>query len=217
MKTGILSLGTRSDAGDWEKGCKGLGFDAPLPIKDAQPDMESLKAFFARPAEWLYIGGHFLSPELYNEAHDVSVQFYADRIDLRARGERATLRKGTEDFKLAGVSLIVWAGCSTLGSREFVAAMNSLFGSHLMIGFRRMTGIPMCSAMFTGGGFIKRPFFSRVGADPRDAGACRKAWLEAALEGYGGGENEDRFAAIDPDGTSWTIAGNSITSGARFY
>lgn len=218
MKTGILSLGTRSDARTWEQQCQALGFDAPLPIKTSAPSLEQIKDFFRRPADWLYFGGHFIRPELYNEAHDVSVHFYADRVEIDAKGEKQVLRKGTEDFRLdSSLSLIIWAGCSTLSSRAYVGEMSRLFGPHVMIGFRRLTGIAMCNAMFSGGGFIRRPFFVRVAENQTDPATCRDAWMGAALEGYGGGENEDRFAAVDPDGTLWTLENKKIKKGAKLF
>ncbi|MBI5895364.1 MAG: hypothetical protein HZB24_04915 [Desulfobacterales bacterium] len=177
MKTGILSLGTRSDARTWEQQCQALGFDAPLPIKTSAPSLEQIKDFFRRPADWLYFGGHFIRPELYNEAHDVSVHFYADRVEIDAKGEKQVLRKGTEDFRL-----------------------DSSF-----------------NAMFSGGGFIRRPFFVRVAENQTDPATCRDAWMGAALEGYGGGENEDRFAAVDPDGTLWTLENKKIKKGAKLF
>lgn len=218
MKSGILSLGTRSDARTWEQQCLAQGIETPLPVKTSSPTLAQIKDFFRRPADWLYFGGHFIRPELYNEAHNVGIKFYADRVEVEVRGEQAVLRKGSDDFRLdQGLSLILWAGCSTLSSRAFIAELNQLFGAHLMLGFRRMTGIAMCNAMFTGGGFIRRPFFDRVAADKTSATTARDAWMGAALEGYGGSENEDRFAAVDPDGTLWTLQSKAIKKGAKMF
>jgi hypothetical protein len=86
-----------------------------------------------------------------------------------------------------------------------------------MLGFRRMTGIDMCNAMFTGGGFIRRPFFTRVAADPSSDVTCRNAWMEAAREGYGGAENESRFAAVDPDGTGWILEDKTIKKNGKMF
>jgi hypothetical protein len=221
MKTGIFCLGTRRDARTWEKQCKEvLGFDAPLPIEEASPSLDRLQAFFTRPAEWIYFGGHFLGNELYNEAHDVSARFFADRIDLEVKGVKASVAKASDGFKLAGnVRLIFWGGCSTLGDRELVGHLNQLFGPHVMLGFRRMTGPEMVDAMFIGGKdkFIKKPFFARVSADATNPITCRDAWLNAAVEGYGGAENEDRFAAVDPDGTEWTITDKVVKRGRKLF
>lgn len=153
MKTGILCLGTRSDARTWEQQCLALGLEAPLPVKTSAPTLEQIKEFFRRPADWFYFGGHFRRPELYNEAHNVGVHFHADRVEVNVRGETAVLRKGTEDFRLdQGTALVLWAGCSTLASRELVTQLQQLFGSHLMLGFRRMTGIAMPAVQVAGAG-----------------------------------------------------------------
>jgi hypothetical protein len=219
MKTGILALGLRRDAGTWEEQCRQtLGFEAPLPVRHPSPTLQQLRDFFRRPAEWLYFGGHFVRPELYNEASTVGVSFHADRVELRAGNEKGTLRKGTDEFTLdRSVRLILWGGCSTLSRKEYVAELNALFGPHLMLGFRRTTGIPMCEAMFTGGGFIKEPFFKRAASAPADDAACRDAWMGAALEGYGGSENEDRFAAVDPDGTGWILEKKGIKRSGKMF
>ena len=81
-KTGILSLGTRADATTWEKGCKALGFDAPLPIKKPSPTMDDLKRFFGSSFEWVFFAGHFSGGRLYNESGQVGVRFGADAVTL---------------------------------------------------------------------------------------------------------------------------------------
>ncbi len=218
MKTGILSLGTRRDAHTWENQCKQvLGFDVPLPIQKPKSTSDEVRAFFARPVDWIYFGGHFVFNELYNDAHDVSATFHADRVELSVGGLNSSVVKGKDDFKLDnGTTLILWGGCSTLGIDTTVAELSKLFGPHLMIGFQRTTGPSMVDAMLTGGGFIKKPFFTRV-SDAKDPAVCRDAWLQAALEGYGGAELEDHFAAVDPDGTRWTIEDKKIKRGKKVF
>lgn len=214
--SGVLCLGTRPDAGVWEKECKALGFDVPLPIKQGNPGMAQLKAFFRRRYDWVFFAGHFAGSRLYNDRGDVSLTFSAESITLSAGGETAVLRKGTEDLQLSAPALVLWGGCSTLGNADTVTALHGLFGDHTMVGFQAMTGWRMVKAMLDGGGFINRPFFRRV-TQNSSGSDCRDAWLATANAGYGGGGNEHRFAAVDPDGQRWIVRDRAIVRDRKLY
>lgn len=216
-KNGILCLGTRPDATTWEKGCRNLGFDTPLPIKKPSPTMDELKAFFARSYDWVFFGGHFSGGKLFNESDSVGVRFNETEVVLEVGGDTATLRRGTSDLGLTAPSLVLWGGCSTLGSKETVKALHSLFGNHTMIGFKAMTGWKMVDAML-GQGFMKdkRHFFTRVSADS-SAEELRTAWMETARLGYAGGDLEDRFAAVDPDGQRWVLRDTKIVRDVKLF
>ena len=216
-KNGILSLGTRSDATTWEKGCKALGFDTPLPIKRPAPTMDDLKAFFGRSYDWVYFGGHFASNRLYNHAADVGVRFAADRVTLEVGSDRVELKRGSRELGLSAPRLILWGGCSTLGDDSVVTDLHRLFGDHTMIGFRALTGRRMVDAML-GAGFMaaKRHFFTRVTA-ASSAVELRTAWMETARIGYAGGSLEDRFAAVDPHGQRWVLRDKKVVKDSKVY
>lgn len=216
-KNGILSLGTRSDATTWEKGCKALGFDAPLPIKRSAPSMDDLKALFGRSYDWVYFGGHFAGNRLYNDKGDVGVRFAADRVTLEVGSDRVELTRGSSALALSAPRLILWAGCSTLGNNAVVADLHRLFGDHTMVGFRAMTGRRMVDAML-GAGFMadKRHFFTRVTA-ASSAVELRTAWMETARIGYAGGSLEDRFAAVDPNGQRWVLRDKKVVRDSKVY
>jgi hypothetical protein len=216
-KNGILCLGTRPDATTWEKGCRALGFDTPLPIKKPSPTMDELKAFFGRSYDWVFLAGHFSGGRLYNESGTVGVRFSAEAVVLEVGSDTVELRRGTSALGLSAPALVLWGGCSTLGSTATVSALHTLFGSHTMIGFQAMTGWRMVDAML-GQGFMKdkRHFFTRVTADST-AEELRTAWMETARLGYAGGDLEDRFAAVDPNGQRWVLRDKKVVRDAKLF
>ena len=215
-KTGILSLGTRKDATTWENGCKGLGFDAPLPIKKPSPSMDELKAFFSSDSDWLFIAGHFGGDMLFNEKDSVSATFSADSVELKVGGEKATVKKGTAEFQLdKNCKVVLWGGCSVCSATDLIRDLQKLFGAHVLLGFKGSTGWKMVDAML-GGGFIKTGhFFERVKGHDDEPAKIRDAWMQTALKGYGGDDFEDRFRAIDPDGQEWEISKKKIKRGRK--
>ncbi len=215
-KTGILSLGTRADATTWEKGCSALGFDAPLPIKKASPTMDELKRFFASSADWVFFAGHFSGGRLYNESGHVGVRFAAEAVTLEVGKDTATLKRGTTDLQL-GPRLVVWGGCSTLGSNSLVRDLHTLFGTHTMLGFRGLTGWRIVNALL-GQEFLKdkRHFFTRV-SSASDSGELTSAWMDTAKLGYAGGDLENRFAAVDDTGQRWVLRDRSVVKDSKVY
>jgi len=201
-KTGILCLGTRGDATTWEKGCKALGFDAPSPIKKSSPTMDELKAFFASSFDWVFFGGHFASRRLYNASGSVGVRFAATGVTLEVGSETATVAK--KDLRLQP-RLILWGGCSTLGNNDLVRDLHTLFGDHTMIGFKGLTGWRVVDAAL-GAGFMKgnKHFFTRVEAGSSSADLTM-AWMQTGALGWGGGDLENRFAAVETDGQRWIL------------
>lgn len=213
-KTGILCLGTRPDASTWEKGCKALGFDAPLPIKKSSPTMDELKGFWAGSFDWLFLAGHFAGRRLYNESGAVGVRFAADSVTLEVDNETTTVAK--KDFRMRP-RLILWGGCSTLGSNDLVRDLNSLFGSHTMIGFRGLTGWRVVDAAL-GAGFMagKRHFYTRVAGDSTSA-VLADAWMQTGALGWGGGDLENRFAAVDTSGQRWVLRDKKVVADADLF
>ncbi len=215
-KAGILCLGTRPDASTFEKGCAGLGFDVPLPIKKPAPTMDELKRFFAASYDWVFFAGHFGSGRLCNEQDTVGIRFAAETITLEAGGATATLRRGTAELQVAP-RLVVWGGCSTLGSRGTVGALHSLFGTHTMLGFKGLTGWRVVNALL-GEEFMKgKPsFFTKASATSSSA-ELTSAWMDTAKAGYGGGDLEDRFAAVDDTGQRWVLRDKKVARDAKLY
>ena len=215
-KTGILSLGTRADATTWEKGCSALGFDVPLPIKRPSPTMEELKRFFAGSFDWIFLAGHFSGDRLYNESAQVGVRFNADAVTLEHGKDSVILRRASSDLRLQP-QLIVWGGCSTLGSSSLVRDLQGLFGSHTALGFRGITGWRIVNALL-GGEFMKdkKHFFTRVVAASSSA-ELTAAWMETARLGYAGGDLEDRFAAVDTSGQRWVLRDKKVVRDSKLF
>lgn len=216
MNVGILSLGSRGDASTFQAGAVALGFTAVAPIKKSSPTLDELKDFFARDHQWVYFGGHFGGRELSNDDGRVGIEFHDDRVELSSGGDRATLRRGTSGFGVAP-RLVLWGGCSTLGNNSLVPDLNALFGSHTMIGFRDVTGWKMVDAAL-GQGFLKekRHFFARVAADSSST-VLTDAWMQTARLGWGGGENEHRFAAVDETGQRWVLRDRKVVKDKKLF
>lgn len=213
----VLSLGTRKDATTWEKGCRSLGFGVPGPIKKGSPSLDELRAFFRAKPSWLYLGGHFSSSELYNEDRSVGVEFRETSVRLVAGAQSVELKKGTADFCLdANCDVVLWGGCSVCSSESTIRTMRLLFGQHLLLGFAGLTGWRMVDAML-GGGFIKADasFFGRLRERDISADVVRDAWMTTARFGYGGGGNESKFRAIDPNGQEWRLQDGKIVRGRK--
>ena len=216
LKTGILSLGTRADATTWEKGCKGLGFDVPLPIKTPSPTMDVLKGFFTSSFEWVFFAGHFSGGRLYNESGHVGVRFGAEAVTLEVGEASATLARGTADLRLQP-RLVLWGGCSTLGDSALVRELHTLFGAHTMLGFKGLTGWRIVNAML-GQEFMKdkEHFFTRVTGTSTSA-ELTAAWMNTARLGYAGGDLENRFAAVDDTGQRWVLREKKVVKDTKLF
>jgi hypothetical protein len=215
-RTGILCLGTRPDATTWEKGCRALGFDAPLPIKKPSPTMDELIRFFGSSLDWVFFGGHFSGGRLYNESGAVGVRFAGDAVTLEVGNESTTLQRGSAELGLRP-RLVLWGGCSTLGANALVRDLNALFGTHTMVGFRGLTGWKVVDAML-GGGFMagKQHFFARVEAGSSSA-ELTAAWMQTAKLGWAGGTLEDRFAAVDTGGQRWVLRDKQVVKDSKLF
>jgi len=215
--TGILSLGTRRDASTWEEGCGALGIKARLPIKSANPSVADLKTFFAGKGGWFFFGGHFGGRTLSNERGDVEVRFDAKEVRITAAGTKLVLSKATHEFSLhEECAVVLWGGCSVCGDPDTVETLRTLFGPHLLLGFAGLTGWRVVDAML-GGGFMKKGhFFDRLEPGRLDAVTVRDAWMGAALQGYGGGDIEGRFRAVDPEGQEWKLVKKKINRGRKY-
>lgn len=214
--TGILSLGTRADATTWEKGCKGLGFDVPLPIKKPAPSMEEMRRFFGSSFDWVFMAGHFGGARLSNESGQVGVRFGAEAVTIESGEDTATLERGTADLRIQP-RLIVWGGCSTLGDSALVRELHTLFGAHTMLGFRGVTGWKVVDAML-GAGFMagKEHFFTRVTAGSSSS-ELAAAWMATAQIGWGGDTLENRFAAVEENGQRWVLRDKKVVADAKLF
>lgn len=212
----ILSLGTRKDATTWEKGCAALGIKARLPIKKPLPTLDEVKDFFVTPAHWVYFGGHFGGLSLFNDNGTATIDFQDGGVHVTIQSAEATPNKADRTFRLhEEIEVVLWGGCSVCGPRDTVRTLRTLFGNHVLLGFVGSTGWAIVDAML-GGGFMKTGhFFDRLSADKMDATAVRNAWMGAALQGYGGGDLETRFRAVDPDGQEWQIVDKKIQAGRK--
>lgn len=215
--TAILSLGTRKDATTWEKGCKGLGFDVAAVIKKPYPTIDELKTLVKTKPHWLFLAGHFGSLQLLNENEDVFVKFASDQVELHVKSDDVTIKQSGSDFGLnANCELVVWGGCDVCTNRNTVEILRKLFGEHVLLGFRGLTGWRMVDAIL-GGDFIKSDhFFDRIKGHEDDPVAIRDAWMKTAQQGYGGGKLEDRFRAVDRNGQEWVLRKKKIVKGRKF-
>lgn len=213
----ILSLGTRKDATTWEKGCRGLGFDLGRVIKKGHPTLDELRAFFAQPADWIFLADHFGGLTLLNEPEDVTVRFRRASVTVRVAKSTEVLTIKDKGFRLQeSCELVLWGGCSVCSGRETVETLRALFGPHVLLGFAGLTGWRVVDAML-GGGFIKKGhFFERVAGHVDDPKAVCDAWMRTAKAGYGGGDMEDRFRCVDPDGQEFELRKGQISRGRKF-
>lgn len=216
-KTSILALGTRKDAGTWEKQCRALGFDIGRVIRKSGPTEAELREFFEVPAEWLYFGGHFGSLQLLNDAEDVWVRFGRDAVTARTGRQSVDLAKKDKTFRLhERCEVVLWGGCSVCEDRATIETLRALFGPHVLLGFAGLTGWKMVDAML-GAGFIKTGhFFDNVADAVDDGDAIVQAWMRAARKGYGSGDMEGRFRCIDRGGREWKLVKGRITKGRKF-
>jgi hypothetical protein len=211
LKVGTLALGTRRDPGTWENGCIGTGGDIVKSIRKPKPDIGELKSFFSLSLDWIYFGGHF-TDHLYNDDQDL--HFYFDENQVVAiNGENeiiATFKQG-QDFKLRETALVVlWGGCSVMGSIERIKTMRKLFGPHTMLGFNGSTGPSIVQAMLGEGFMRQKHFFKQLARNTEDPNAAAQAWMKAAQAGYSGGSMEGLFRAVDFDGQGWKLQGGRI-------
>ena len=212
-----LSLGSRPDAATWELGCSTVGIDLLTSLRKASPTMDELKAFFAEQPSWLYMGGHFGSLQLFNQAaHEgragaVSIKFNTDHVVVDIDGTTAKLSQSDGTFMVhSTVLVILWGGCSVCDTTHTMKVLRTLFGNHVLLGFAGSTGWAMVDAML-GNGFIKKNhFFDNVKGKTDDLDAITNAWMKAAKAGYGSGAMADRFRAIDYGGQGWKLSDGKI-------
>jgi hypothetical protein len=204
-------LGSRRDANDWESGCQGLGLRRMQSVRTGLVSMSTAKNFFVHSPEWLYLAGHYAG-SLYSENGETDISFSNNGVTIQAGNQTATLTKG-RDFQLhRNIKVVIWGGCSLLGSPDEVQTMKTLFGDkHVMLGFGGITGWRIVQALF-GGGFIPKSgsFFGRLSRNPSPEDIVQ-AWMGAASQGYGGNAQIDHlFRAVDHNGQAWKLAGKQI-------
>jgi len=219
-----LCLGTRRDAATWEKGCAGLGMSKVWSIRNPKPTLTDLKNFFARPASWVYFGGHFIMGDdtgqkrkLYNDAIDVTIAFDGDRISVKAGGESAELKPNGGGFALQSKTwLVLWGGCSVCNSVSVMHHMRMLFGRHVLLGFNGTTDPSLVDNML-GGGALQESFFRRLEGLDDFVGieAAPQAWMAAGAAAVVGTTDESKTRAVDLGGQEWALQGGKIVRGRK--
>jgi hypothetical protein len=224
-KVATLCLGTRKDAETWDAGCRRLGYRVVVSVRSPNPSDDELREFFKCDAEWLFFGGHFNAQTLYNHARQekrpggLAIQFAGDDVRVfRDEVFQYRLIK-TGGFRLhESAWLVLWGGCSTLGSVGTVQTLRKTFNHPAMLGFDGKTGWEIVNNLLGAGTIQPGHFFHQLAPHanesfPNGGLWARRAWMEAARIGYGGQALEGRFRAVDFDGQSWKLAGGKIVPG----
>lgn len=219
---GVLSLGTRADAGSWRRGCEALGMRAVAPVRKARPKLAELKAFFLTEPLWIYFGGHFYGSNLTNdcELNDeedcaVKVAFNDEGAKLRALKRYATLTRDARTFRVhERCRVMLWGGCNVCTDEDTLRMLMNLFNRPLLLGFAGTTTAGIVNAVLAPGREPAQRFFGRI-ADMNDLVQVRDAWLAAALHVYGQKPIAARFRAIDPDGQEWRLSKGAIITGRK--
>ena len=212
LKTSTLALGSRQDAATWDKGCQSVGVGVLSSIRKATPTIDELKAFFAGAPSWLFLGGHFSSLSLFNDAAHhgkagaVSIDFANDRLTIDVDGTTASLSQADGTFMMDMTAVVIlWGGCSVCDSHRTIRTLRNLFGKHVLLGFSGVTGWAIVDAVL-GNGFIKEGhFFDNVKGKTEDLDAVTNSWMKAAQKGYGSGSVGSGFRAVDYDGQGWKL------------
>ena len=212
-----LSLGTRSDALTWERGCSRVGLDLLTSLRKPSPTLVELKAFFKGQPSWLYMGGHFGGLKLFNHAYRegkpnaVSIKFHIDHLIVDIDGTTEKLSQSDGSFMVhKSVLVILWGGCSVCDTVRTMKVLRGLFGPHVLLGFAGETGSAMVDAML-GNGFIKKNhFFNNVQGKTDDLDAISQAWMKAANAGYATHAYADKFRAVDFGGQGWKLSDGKI-------
>ena len=215
--TSVLSLGTRKDAGYWSDTCASeLGYTSTHKITKAVPNLKEVKDVFAATDDWLFLGGHFThASHLYNEAGTVTIRFKADSVEVdHPDGSGIALKKGAGFKQNTRIKVLFWGGCDVHSDAATVTTLRTLFDSPLMMGWRGTTGWEVLYSVRGGFGnaapHSAKDFFSRVAANPSNAEAVRKAWMETAADTTWGAATppfESRFSVIMPDGQEHRLPG----------
>ena len=200
------------------------GLDLLTSIRKPLPDMAELKTFFAQTPDRLYLGGHFGSLSLMNDAFldekkgAVDIEFAKDHVKVKIDGATEKLSRADDTFQLhTNVVVILWGGCSVCDTTHTMRTLRNLFDKHCLPTrlCRRDRRIAMVDAML-GNGFIKKNhFFDNVKGKTADLDAVARGWMTAAQAGYGGGWGEERFRAIDFDGQGVKLEGGKIKEVGR--
>jgi hypothetical protein len=220
MSFSSLDISAPKDGMSWIRGCKQrLGMREKSSIISETPSVGELAEFFGKTPDWIYLSGHFGNKKLSNNlgvAPVVDIVFSYDSVEVIVGSEHRKLVKHW-DFQLhQECTLVVWAGCSALKHDTYIKSFRQLFDNPVLLGYAAQTGWRISDAML-GGGFITNDFFARVKNKmaQNDRHAERKAWMETAAWGYGGGECEGMFRAVDQDGQEWRLDGKRVVPGPK--
>lgn len=235
LKYSVLALGTRADAGEWERGCsKVLGQDKAVVLRKAKPTLDELATVFNTEAHWVYFGGHSTPGEkaswMFNDAfkHDapstspegsVLLQMFPTNLQvIRYQPDKGKVIPVGREFKKGGtgfalrknLKVTLWAGCSLLQDEKAVSNLRSLFGAHLMLGFFKPTIAEVTYKVLQRDPLVadeRTYFFERAQPDPADPEFVMDAWFQGALNAHGDPKkvNDYGFAAVDVKGRRWAM------------
>lgn len=219
-KFSTLVLGTRNDADRWRKGMKDkFNCTESVFVKNPLPTVADVSAFFSQSDDWIYLGGHFAPPVMYNEQQTLLLTFKDDRVivERTETGTKTTreLRKNVEFKQHANLKAVFWGGCS-VAEPATIATLRKLFGAVTIVGWRGKTGWELSDMTMGGWGNPPYPpnpptwrtpnFWDALGAHTEDPVRLRNAWLSTARAINWGppksGEPSylSRFCVVDPDG-----------------
>ena len=211
-----LELGDTADALAWEKGCESLGRMPAVSILTQWPTLAQLKAFFTTEPEWVYFSGHISGTRLYGHLdNSAELMFREDGVAI-ASGSGISVKydpnaiillKEKSEFTMQkSCSLIIFAGCSAVGSLWTMTVIRKLFFNPTILGYAEQTDLATNIAMM---GIGPDRFFAnyRGGLD------LVNAWLQSGLSVDA--SKQSKFSAFDTDGQEWKLVDSKVVKGRR--
>jgi len=210
-----LELGDTTDALAWQKGCESLGRMSAISLLTQWPTHAQLKEFFTTEPEWVYFSGHISGTRLYGHLdNSAELMFREDGIALPSGAISVKydptpillLKKRSEFTMQKSCSLIIFAGCSALGSLWTMQVIRKLFFNPTILGYAEGTDLATNVAMMGVGPDL---FFAnyRGGLD------LVNAWLQSGLSVEP--SRQSKFSAFDTDGQEWKLVDSKVVKGRR--
>ncbi len=205
----VLCLGTRGDTRNWIEitKYKGLFFNKRY-CYEPRPSLDKLIKFFSQSDNWLYFAGHF-NYELErfsNEDTSISFFFNENYIMIQSKYMDTYFISKGKDFQQHQKrdKVIFWGGCHTCAKEDFIIKMFSLFGPHLMIGWKDTTNRIIMDYIFTS-------FYNKIKKIEivENAPGIIYAWLNAVIDVAKMRKKYkyyiEKCSVIDKNGWEWTI------------
>jgi len=220
----VLSLGDRKDATRWQTGVRdNLKLTEGKVIKSPAPTLADLKEFFGRSDHWIYIAGHYTHDDgLYNDRETISIKFEKDRVIIKHPDNANLILKKGAGFNQQSAQVVMWGGCSTHSSDDFVKAQRELFGSSaVFVGWMGTTGWEIVDINLGGkkldGTSPAKNFFTYMNGS-HDKTKVRAAWLQSAddinwVRDRDGNPVRPKFSVIDEQGQQYLLK-EELTQGA---